>query len=138
MLSKPGKTVRSARKLRRAMTLPEIALWAQLRARPGGLKFRRQHPAGPYILDFYCAKARLCIEIDGQAHDFGDRPQRDASRDALLALHGIETLRLAAHDVLHDLDAVLTHIVRVAAARPPLHHPAAPRGPPPRAKLRED
>ena len=138
MLSKPGKTVRRARQLRRTLTLPEIALWAQLRARPNGLKFRRQHPAGPYVLDFYCAEARLCVEVDGGAHDFADRAARDVRRDALLAEHGIETLRISARDVLRDLDAVLTHVLNAAALRPPLHHPAAPGGPPPRAKLRED
>ena len=138
MLSKPGKTVRRARKLRRAMTLPEIALWAQLRERPNGLKFRRQHPAGPYVLDFYCAEARLCVEVDGEAHGFAERAAHDARRDALLADHGIETLRIGARDVLSDLDTVITHVLNMAAARPPLHHPAAPGGPPPRAKLRED
>ena len=138
MLSKPGKTVRRARALRRTLSLPEIALWAQLRARPNGLKFRRQHPAGPYVLDFYCAEARLCIEVDGETHNFGDRPERDERRDALLALHGIETLRIAARDVLDNLDAVMIYILQVATSRPPLHHPASPGGPPPRAELRED
>ena len=138
MLSKPGKTVRRARQLRRALTLPEVALWAQLRTRPNGLKFRRQHPAGPYVLDFYCAEARLCVEVDGEAHSFEQQAARDARRDALLAEHGIETLRIAARDVLRELDAVMTHILSTAVARLPLHPPAAPGGPPPRAKLRED
>lgn len=138
MLSKPGKTVRKARQLRRAMTLPEIALWAQLRTRPDGLKFRRQHPAGPYILDFYCAEARLCVEVDGSAHDFESCAVQDVERDALLAEHGIETLRINACDVLRDLDAVMTHVRNAAELRTPLHHPAAPGGPPPQARLRED
>ncbi|MDQ3078070.1 MAG: endonuclease domain-containing protein [Pseudomonadota bacterium] len=138
MLSKPGKTVRRARQLRRTLTLPEIALWAELRRRPDGFKFRRQHPAGPYVLDFYCAEARLCIEVDGTAHSFEAQAAGDARRDALLAEHGIATLRIGARDVLRDLDAVLTYVLDTAAARLPLHHPAAPGGPPPRAKLRED
>ena len=138
MLRKPGKTVRRARQLRRILTLPEVALWAQLRGRPNGLKFRRQHPAGPYVLDFYCAEARLCVEVDGAAHSFEEQAEKDARRDALLAEHGIKTLRIAASDVMRDLDAAMTHIMHVAASRPPLHHPAAPGGPPPRAKLRED
>ncbi len=53
---KPGKIDR-ARKLRRGMTLPEGLLWRELRQRPAGLKFRRQHPSGAYILDFYCSDA---------------------------------------------------------------------------------
>ena len=138
MLGKPGKTVRRARQLRRTLTLPEIALWAQLRARPNGLKFRRQHPAGPYVLDFYCAEARLCIEVDGEAHGFAERAARDVRRDALLAEHGIATLRIPARDVLRDLDAVMTQVLNVAALCLPLHPPATPGGPPPRAKLRED
>ena len=138
MLNKPGKTVRKARQLRRTLSLPEVALWAQLRTRPHGFKFRRQHPAGPCVLDFYCAEARLCVEVDGEAHNFEARAVADARRDALLTEHGIETLRIGARDVLTDLNAVMTHIFNTAASRSPLHHPAAPGGPPPRAKLRED
>jgi len=138
MLDKPGRTVRRARQLRRVLSLPEIALWAQLRRRPNGLKFRRQHPAGPYVLDFYCAQVRLCVEVDGGAHDFEDRAARDALRDGLLREHGIDTLRISARDVLGDLDAVMNHILQMAAAHLPLHHPARPGGPPPRAKRRED
>jgi hypothetical protein len=49
------------------MTLPEVVLWQCLRQRPEGLKFRRQHPTGPYVLDFFCSDARLAIEVDGEA-----------------------------------------------------------------------
>src|SRR5205085_11001890 len=52
--ARPG-TTRDARKLRRKMTLPEVILWHWLRQRPNGLKFRRQHPTGPYVLDFFCS-----------------------------------------------------------------------------------
>jgi very-short-patch-repair endonuclease len=108
------------------MSLPEVVLWQQLRGRPGGLKFRRQHPAGPYVLDFYCEKARLCIEVDGAAHDLGDSPARDVRRDAWLADAGIRTVR----DVLQNLESVLRLIVLECRAKP-LHQPAAPDGPPP-------
>jgi len=64
----------NARKLRRNMTLPEVLLWRWLRQRPEGLKFRRQYPTGPYVLDFFCSDARLAIEVDGEAHSCGDRP----------------------------------------------------------------
>jgi very-short-patch-repair endonuclease len=61
-------TFERARELRRQMSLPEIVLWQALRkARLGGLRFRRQHPIGPYIVDFYCPAARLAIEVDGFA-----------------------------------------------------------------------
>ncbi len=131
-------SVGNARRLRREMSLPEVLLWRELRKRPAGLKFRRQHPAGRWVLDFYCADARPAIEIDGEAHSRGDRPERDAARDAVLAREGVFTLRLAARDVLNDFDAVFRMILASAQDRLPLHHPAAPGGPPPRDKLGED
>ena len=133
-----GRSVPRARQLRRAMSLPEVALWQLLRRRPGGLKFRRQHASGPYILDFFCNDARLAIEIDGRSHDFGDRPALDSARDSYLLRSGIHTLRIAAAEVLNDLESVVQLIETTAAARLPLHHPAAPGGPPPRDKLGED
>lgn len=60
-----------AKRLRRAMALPEVLLWQVLRTQPGGHRFRRQAPAGDYVLDFYCAPARLAIEVDGEAHSRG-------------------------------------------------------------------
>jgi very-short-patch-repair endonuclease len=116
------------------MTLPEVRLWVILRERPGGLRFRRQHPMGRYVLDFYCPQARLAIEVDGIAHDMGDAPARDAVRDAWLAGQGIATLRLAARDVLEEPEAVLRLILRRCAL--PLHRPSD--GPPPHALHGED
>jgi very-short-patch-repair endonuclease len=112
------------------MSFPEVVLWQHLRQRPDGLKFRRQHPAGPYVLDFYCEKARLCIEVDGAAHDFGDTPASDQNRDTWLAAAGIRTIRIAARDVLENLEGALQLIILECRARP-LHHPAMPDGPPP-------
>jgi very-short-patch-repair endonuclease len=126
----------NARKLRRNMTLPEVLLWRWLRQRPEGLKFRRQYPTGPYVLDFFCSDARLAIEVDGEAHSRGDRPDRDQARDQWLRSAGIETLRIAAADILDDTDAVLRWISMKARDRLPLHHPAG--GPPPRGKLGKD
>ena len=132
------KTTHNARQLRRKMTLPEVILWHCLRQRPQGLKFRRQHPTGPYVLDFFCSDARLAIEVDGEAHSRGDRPQQDEARDRWLEAAEIRTLRIPAVQILEDADAVLRHILVEAAARLPLHHPAAPAGPPPRGELGED
>ena len=126
----------NARKLRRNMTLPEVLLWRWLRQRPEGLKFRRQYPTGTYVLDFFCSDARLAIEVDGEAHSRGDRPDRDQARDQWLRSAGIETLRIAAADILDDTDAVLRWISMKARDRLPLHHPAG--GPPPRGKLGKD
>ena len=132
------RATRNARQLRRKMSLPEVILWHWLRQRPGGLKFRRQHPTGVYVLDFFCSDARLAIEVDGEAHSRGDRPQRDATRDEWLRAAGIETLRVPAAALLDDADAVLRWVIAEATERLPLHHPAAPGGPPPRGKLGED
>ncbi|MCP8889765.1 endonuclease domain-containing protein [Sphingomonas faeni] len=118
-----------ARKLRRDMSLPEVLLWEHLRGRKAGFKFRHQHPIGRYVCDFYCAAAKLAVEVDGEFHGRGDRPQRDAERDQFFEQNGYRVLRVAAGDVLRDIEAVVTMIVSFAAG--PLHQPAA--GPPPRA-----
>ena len=131
-----ASTAGKARTLRRNMTLPEVILWHWLRQRPDGLKFRRQHPTGPYILDFFCSDARLAIEVDGEAHSRGNQPERDAVRDRWLQSAGIATLRIQAVDVLQDADAVLRWIVSEATRRLPVHHPAG--RPPPRDKLGEE
>ncbi|MDN3646664.1 DUF559 domain-containing protein [Pontixanthobacter aestiaquae] len=139
-IAPPPKTgpVGKARKLRQKMSLPEVLLWKILRTRPQGLKFRRQHASGAYILDFYCSDARLAIEVDGIAHDMGDHPDRDSNRDAWFAEQGIKTLRIPASEVLHDSDAAAEALVTFARSLLPLHHPAALAGPPPQDELGED
>src|SRR3546814_11169135 len=101
------------------MSPPEIALWQVLRARPAGLKFRRQHPSGDYTPDFYCSDARLAIEIDGEAHGRGDRPMRDARRDRCHDTHGLATMLLPPREVLRDLDGGVRGIVAAPQAGPP-------------------
>ena len=134
MLRAPGATVHRARKLRKALSPAELRLWLTLRTRPDGLKFRKQHPAGYFDLDFFCTAANLCVEVDGEAHNRGDQPEFDPKRDAWLRLHGIETLRIPAVDVFCDLEGVVTHIVETARPRLPLHHsPKRASGPPPPA-----
>jgi very-short-patch-repair endonuclease len=122
-----------ARELRRQMSLPEIVLWQALRkGRLAGLRFRRQHPIGPYILDFYCASARLAIEVDGSAHDTAVAARHDEIRQAWLAGRAVTVLRFSAGDVLQDekLQAVLKAIER-ALPQPPsgaLHAPPPQQG----------
>jgi very-short-patch-repair endonuclease len=106
-----------AKSLRSTLTPPELALWTRLRARtPGHPNFRRQHPIGPYVLDFYCAKARLCVEVDGQGHDLGDQPVRDLRRDAFLEGEGVRVMRYRALEVMQDPDGVAQSIHEAAAA----------------------
>jgi very-short-patch-repair endonuclease len=126
-----GPSTTHARRLRRTLSLPEVILWRALRAKPAGLRFRRQHPAGRYILDFFCPSARLAVEVDGEAHGRGDRPERDAVRDEWLAAQGVRVVRVRAADVLGDLEAVVLHIVNEArAARYPSTSFAGPPPPP--------
>jgi very-short-patch-repair endonuclease len=110
------------------MSLPEVLLWQPLRGSKAGLKFRRQHPIGNYVVDFYCREAALAIEIDGEAHSRADRPVRDDRRDAFLKENGYQVLHIQASEVLADADRVATSIASLVAR--PLHHPAD--GPPPR------
>jgi len=106
-----------AKALRREMSLPEVLLWQRLKSRPNGLKFRRQHPAGPYVLDFYCHEARLIVEVDGFAHDAGVRPERDEVRDAEFNEKGFQIVRIPASDVLRDPDEAAETIATIGAAR---------------------
>jgi very-short-patch-repair endonuclease len=117
------------------MTPPEIAIWQALRKRPGGHKFRRQHPAGIFVLDFFCTKARLAIEVDGQAHDSASVIAKDAARSQFLRGQGIATTRIPAKLVLEDIEAVVQRLVQICDERiermngSPLPH--ASHGPPP-------
>jgi very-short-patch-repair endonuclease len=111
-MKRPGKsasTVQRARQLRKKMTLPEVLLWRELRK--SELYFRKLHPAGDFVLDFFCARANLAIEVDGVSHDMGDRPQRDHARDKWLEERRIDTLRVPARDVLRDSCAVAEAII---------------------------
>ncbi len=116
-LGAPDATVEMARKLRKEMSLPEILLWQQLQQHPGDYRFRKQHPIGRYALDFACVRARLAIEVDGEAHERGDRPQRDEIRDAWLLKQGFATLRIPAVDVLKNMEGVIIAILEACRTR---------------------
>ncbi|WP_165068532.1 endonuclease domain-containing protein [Paludisphaera rhizosphaerae] len=94
-----------ARRLRRDMTPAERLLWAALRDRRNiGLKFRRQVPMGPFILDFFDAEHKLALEVDGPVHE--DRVEYDFARDSELRRRGLTILRFSNEEVLGDVDAV--------------------------------
>lgn len=86
---KRSQTLR-ARRLRRSASVAEQIFWKICRKDALGFSIRRQHPVGPYVLDFYCHEAALAIEFDGDQHD----PVRDSARDQALELLGIETFRI--------------------------------------------
>lgn len=111
----PDETRAFARQLRKAMSLPEVLLWKAIRNRKlNGLRFRRQYPLGPYVLDFYCPEFRICVEVDGASHSLGDRPQKDDARDAWLAAKGVRTLRLSASLILDEVDDATRTILAFA------------------------
>jgi very-short-patch-repair endonuclease len=105
-----------AKALRRTMSLPEVLLWKAIRVGAvERLRFRRQHPIGPYVLDFYCEAAKLAVEVDGASHGAGDRPARDARRDAWLAGYRHATAAGLAHPARHGRRRAYDH--RLSAAR---------------------
>jgi len=108
----PILTLKRARNLRRKMTLPEVILWRELRRdRFHELRFRRQHPIGPYVADFYCPAAKLVIEVDGRIHDY--TVDRDEERDAFLLGLGLRIIRIPASEVLADAMSVADGLVRL-------------------------
>ncbi|WP_412060939.1 endonuclease domain-containing protein [Rubrivirga sp. IMCC45206] len=114
-----GKDFRRA--LRRSSTAAERRLWSVLRGRRlDGLKFRRQHPVGPYVLDFYCRGAGLAVELDGSIHDGPGRAVYDDARTVSLNAKGIRVVRFSNEQVRDQLDIVAAAI-QAEAARPP--HP---------------
>ena len=102
-----------ARDMRRSLTPPEARLWRYLKGQAlDGFAFRKQHPIGPYILDFYCASAKLAVEVDGAIHDQSDQIRHDQRRTAWLAERGVRVIRIAALDVRDELNGVLDYISR--------------------------
>ena len=101
-----------ARELRRPQTPAETTLWRVLRNRNLQYKFRRQHPIENFIVDFYCAQAKLCIEIDGFTHLEPSQAEYDAARTTYLEESGYKVIRFTNDDVRHNLDAVVGEIIR--------------------------
>jgi very-short-patch-repair endonuclease len=99
-----------ARELRTAQTSAEVILWECVRDRRLlSAKFRRQHPIGQYIADFYCHAVRLVVEVDGEIHNL--QQAEDAARDAWMQQHGLRVLRFTNDEVLNRLEGVLEVIV---------------------------
>ena len=125
-------SVHQARQLRKRMSPSEISLWRVLKLRPEGFQFRRQHPFGPVVFDFYCKRASIAIEVDGFAHDLGDNPARDERRDRWARQQGVETLRIGADEVRNNLGNAVAQIVQRCLERTPPPHfvrsPSPPNG----------
>jgi very-short-patch-repair endonuclease len=104
----------TARRLRRKQTPAEQILWRHLRGkRMCNVKFRRQHPIGPYVVDFYCHSARLAIELDGMTHE--GTAKADAQRSAHLKQAGVHVLRVLNDEIISDPEVVAEWIAKEAA-----------------------
>jgi very-short-patch-repair endonuclease len=126
------KAIARARRLRRSMSDSERKLWALLRRKTLGFRFRRQVPVGTYVLDFFCFEARLCVEVDGEQHGWTEA--EDARRDAYLGSHGIETLRIPTLELYENAAGVLQAIYDLCcrrAGREGLSEGPLPGPPPP-------
>ena len=99
-----------AKELRNQPTDAERILWMHLRTRPQGYKFRRQHPVGNYILDFYCHALKLAIEIDGPIHSTQEAIQADNERQTILEREEIRFIRFTNDEIMMNLNAVIEKI----------------------------
>jgi very-short-patch-repair endonuclease len=117
--AKRQQMIEAARTLRGSQTDSEQILWEALRnGRLNGAKFRRQHPIGPLVVDFYCAKERLIIEVDGPVHE--GQVERDHTREQLLKRRGHRVVRVRAEDVEGALPVVLQRIAEALRSSPQL------------------
>ena len=99
-----------AKDLRKNMTGVEIILWNHLKAGINGLKFRRQHPLGIYIADFYCHKIKLIIEVDGNIHNKKEIKEYDIERENSLIAEGYTVIRFSNYQILNKIEFVLSTI----------------------------
>lgn len=106
--------LKNARRLRGEMTKAESVLWGVLRNRQlGGHKFRRQHPLCGYIVDFYCAKAKLVVEIDGDIHALPERELKDKFRSDQVEQAGNRVIRFTNDEVLENLDGLVERLLDI-------------------------
>ncbi len=116
-----AKVVYTAREQRRNPTPAEATLWAALRGRRlSGLKFRRQHPFGPYVLDAFCVEHQLEVEVDGGIHDELAQIEHDERRTEYLNEHGVRILRFTNAEIENHLDQVLKRIFQATQSPSPV------------------
>lgn len=106
-----------AREMRHPQTPAEATLWRALRNRQTGFKFRRQHPIYRFIIDFYCAQARLLIEVDGESHLQPDQEEYDNARTKYLEDLGYKVIRFTNNDVRYNIQAVADKILQTVESR---------------------
>jgi very-short-patch-repair endonuclease len=102
-----------AREMRSKMSPPELKLWSRIRGdQIGGRRFRRQHPIGPFMADFFCSRYNLVIEVDGDSHFEPGREQDDRDRTRYFAGLGLREIRFTNLEVLRNIDGVVDAIGR--------------------------
>lgn len=106
-----------AREMRHSQTPAEATLWRGIRDRNLGYKFRRQHPIDHFIIDFYCAEAKLCIEVDGSSHFEAGQKEYDDARTTYLEELGYKVIRFTNDDVRYNIHAVVDEIARAIESR---------------------
>ncbi len=99
-----------AKELRKNLTNAELVLWGYLKQSPLGCKFRRQHPLGIFIADFYCHKLKLVIEVDGSIHDVAEVKEADGYREGIMRSDGLDILRFRNEMVEKNLELVIKEI----------------------------
>ena len=99
-----------AAELRKNLTLAEARLWEKLKNKNLGVKFRRQHPIAGYIADFYCHKAKLIIEVDGDIHSLNENRDYDVRRENDLKEIGYRVMRFTNQQILNSMDEVIITI----------------------------
>lgn len=108
---------RNAKKLRNKLTYAEKMLWSRLSKNQLGVKFRRQHPIGDYIADYYCNSLKLIIEVDGEYHETNEQVEIDRARDETLSHFGIKTLRIKNDEVINDIESIIESIKLILKQR---------------------
>lgn len=107
----PKQTKNLRKHLRNNMTQTEVMLWDKLKNKGVlGYKFRRQYGVGPYVLDFYCPKLRLGVEVDGDSHFSRGGRIHDKERDSFIEEQGITLIRVTTTEVKQNLDGVIEYL----------------------------
>ena len=105
------KTTR--KRLRKNMPEPEVVLWSKLKGKSlNGFKFRRQYSVDKFVIDFYCPKLKLAIEVDGESHYSENAEVRDRERQYIIESFGISFLRFTNKEIYENIDGVMVRIIQ--------------------------
>lgn len=116
-----SETFRAAAILRRNMTVAELILWKKLKNRKiFSAKFRKQHPIGIFIVDFYCHQYKLVIEVDGDIHIDEIQNEYDLGRTEEIEKSGIHVIRFTNDQIIYNIDSVMSKILQIITELAPL------------------